>query len=137
MNDHSLSQERISYFEGRLMQIEDRKTDELKIKFHIDQDSPPSSSKEAIQRIKDGKVTYKEDKKETYSFNPYVIVAEPHWSSLIEFKDPNAPKPDKEGYEKALKELEQSITDLTDLLMVSDDYKSVLLSIQKFEDSQI
>jgi len=128
----TLEQDTREYLRSRLSKSYWSKTEDLRPAFGLEDDTPPKTPKEVIERITSGMYVLPKvdedtaDDEGTDWYQP--------WNS-IRWRDP-AKKKDGEGYELALKTLAKDRDASLDIIMTSDS-KAGLEALQKFESTAI
>jgi len=123
------------YLRNRLSKTYWTKTEDLRPSFGLEDDSPPKTPKEVIERITSGMYMLPEEPEDDFAqgdlggeswYQP--------WNS-IRWRDP-AKKKDRDGYNLALKTLAKDRDATQDIIMTSDG-KAGLEALQKFESTAI
>jgi len=128
----TLEQDAREYLRNRLLKTYHTKIEDLRPAFGLEDDTPPKTPKEVIERITSGmymlpkdNVDYAGDSLEEW-YHPW---------DAIRWRDP-AKKKDREGYELALKTLAKDRDAVMDTVMTQDS-KAGLEALQKFESTAI
>lgn len=122
------------YLESRLHSIYWDKQAGLSRHFHILDDEYPKSYKEAIQRIKDGKVVLKkhfdiadeiDEEDDLFGFDVYSL------GHALRWRDPNQPA-DHDGHKAALEKLDAARTEIKDIIQIKTPEEG-LVALKEFE----
>jgi len=128
----TLEQDTREYLRARLSKSFWSKTEGLRPAFGLEDDKPPATPKEVIERITSGMYMLPKDDEEGEDENDL------NWYrpwDAIRWRDP-AKKKDRDGYKLALKTLEKDRDASLDIIMTSDS-KVGLEALQKFESTTI
>lgn len=110
------------YIEGRLMVIYHNKSGALQKDFGLVDDERPTTAKELIARITEGKFQVSEDKMERDSYSPI---------DYFRWRDPSV-KEDKAGYDTAINTMKAAKTEVEDTIMVGTP-SDALTALKAFE----
>lgn len=125
----SLEQNKLSYLASRLSSIFCEKSMALSKTYGLEDDDRPTTPKEFVQRIKDGKFTLTKRaetmEEENDSFDYYCI------NDYLRWRDP-ATKEDKAGYKAALTLMEKAYADTRDTINIATPTEG-LAALKAFE----
>lgn len=110
------------YIEGRLMQIYHNKSGALQRDFGLVDDERPTTAKELITRITEGKFKVSADKMEKDSYSPM---------DYFRWRDPSV-KEDRAGFNTALVNMNEAKTEVQDTIMVGTP-ADALTALKAFE----
>jgi hypothetical protein len=129
----TLEQGAREYLRNRLSKTYWTKTEDLRPAFGLEDDSPPKTPKEVIERITSGMYVLPEDSEDDSPGDLGESWYQP-WNA-IRWRDP-AKKKDRDGYNLALKTLAKDRDAAQDIIMTSDG-KAGLEALQTFESTAI
>lgn len=115
---------KMDYLKGRLNDLFCDKECALPKAFGLENDHPPHTPKEFVERILAGKFELKDKAKDTYLYG-----SSP--SPYITWRDPKV-KVDQEGYDKAYKTLQEEFTKAKDTIVIKSPEEG-LKALEKFE----
>lgn len=138
---YSIEQQRIDYAGERLAGIKSAKTEELRKKFFMDADQRgPKSYGEVLDALTSGKFTVKEMPNDYRSFGAIDSAGNIRDAGVFEyldFRDPAAPKPDKEGFKAAEILLNAQFKKTADSITFATDPAKQEAAVQAFETFSI
>lgn len=120
-----------NYLRNRADTIHQDKLEDLRAKFHLN-DNYPTSLKDAIQRLRDGKFKLPPDE-QIYS-REYIHGTYFSWDGLIRSITWQLEEPNKEGFETAHAKLQKASNDLFDTIEIADPAVA-LAKMKEFEDT--
>lgn len=109
------------YLISRLDEVYYTQKDKLASTFHLHDDAPPKTGEEFLERIKAGKISFKDTKK-TRAY---------YWADLVIWRDPEV-SADNEGYEAAKKLLKDERKKTMDIIQIRSPEEG-LEALQAFE----
>lgn len=132
---------RAAYFADRLLSAEKEKKSELREKFHMDaRKRGPKTYPEVFAALKNGKFTLMdlpEDAKHYTAIDSNGEMYCTGWVSFIDFSDPDAPKPDTEGFDAATKKLHSLRKEAEDKLVGETDAAKQLAIFEAFKSTTL
>lgn len=139
MCENTPEMNRIDYASGRIFSINRAHDKALRAAFNMDADKMgPRTTGQVLDQIKAGKITFKdipEALRDQTAINAYGEVRDWTFMNFMDFRDPSAPKPDKEGYDKAKAALKAAETKATDTITFSSDPKEQLKALEAFQSA--
>ncbi len=140
-NVYTIEQQRIDYGADRLQSMKGAKEKDLRAKFNMDADQlGPKNIGQVLDAFKEGKITFKEVPNEVRDYravDTYGRVVDYSFLNFFDFRDPSAPKPDKDGFAKAKDSLNAEYKKSMDAITFAKDADAQLKVLQAFESTTI